>query len=431
MALLIHRRRPEWQVAVLAAISAFCVYTCMYAFRKPFTAAAFEEFRFLGINYKIWLVIAQTVGYTVSKFFGIGFIGGMSNDKRATAIIKLIVVAWTALLFFAITPPPFNIIFILINGFPLGVIYGLVFSYLEGRRTTELLGAVLATSFIFASGFTQSVGKFVMIQWNVSEWWMPWVTGLIFFLPLLVFTWLLEKTPLPDSRDVQARTQRKPMSKKERRDFLKTFMPGLFMLITAYVMLTIIRDYRSNFAADIWMELGYGKSAAVFTQSELPASLIVLVLMSSLVFIRKNINALLINHLVILTGFLLAIGCTLLFMNKEITPFWWMTLTGVGLYMGYVPFNCMLFERLIASFKYVSNAGFIIYVADSFGYLGSDAILIIKNFSSLSVSWTDFFIQMVLIVSSAGIVLVLLSAVYFKRKYQGYFVLTNPKLKYG
>ena len=196
-------------------------------------------------------------------------------------------------------------------------------------------------------------------------------------------------------------------------------------------MLTIIRDYRSNFAADIWMELGYGKSAAVFTQSELPASLIVLVLMSSLVFIRKNINALLINHLVILTGFLLAIGCTLLFMNKEITPFWWMTLTGVGLYMGYVPFNCMLFERLIASFKYVSNAGFIIYVADSFGYLGSDAILIIKNFSSLSVSWTDFFIQMVLVVSSAGIVLVLLSAVYFKRKYQGYFGLTNPKLKYG
>lgn len=424
-------RRPEWQITLLAALSAFCVYTCMYAFRKPFTAAAFADHTLWGMNYKIWLVIAQTAGYTASKFFGIGFIGGMKNEKRATAIIKLIAAAWIALLGFALCPPPYNIIFIIINGFPLGVIYGLVFSYLEGRRTTELLGAVLATSFIFASGFTQSVGKFVMLHWNVSEWWMPWITGLIFFLPLLLFTWLLEKTPQPDMQDIKARTQRLPMTKSERKVFLKTFMPGLLMLISAYVMLTVIRDYRSNFAADIWNELGYGKDASVFTKSELPASLIVLVLMSGLVFIRNNMYALLINHVVIITGFGVAIGSTLLFMNGGLSSFWWMTLTGVGLYMGYVPFNCMLFERLIASFKYVSNAGFIIYVADSFGYLGSDVILVVKNFMQLDISWTDFFIQMVLVVSVAGILLVLLSAVYFKRKYRDYFPAATAKLNYG
>jgi len=424
-------RRSDWSVTILAALSAFCVYTCMYAFRKPFTAAGFEAYRFLGVDYKVWLVIAQTIGYTISKFFGIGFIGGMKTDKRATAIIKLIIIAWIALLFFGIFPPPYNIIFILINGFPLGVIYGLVFSYLEGRRTTELLGAVLATSFIFASGFTQSAGKFVMLQWNVSEWWMPWITGLLFFGPLLFFTWLLEKTPAPDQQDVKARTERLPMSKSERRNFLRTFMPGLVMLIIAYVLLTIIRDYRSNFASNIWNELGYGKDASVFTKSELPASLIVLVLMGLLVFIRKNIYALLINHVVIITGFLTAIVSTLLFTNGALSSFWWMTLTGVGLYMGYVPFNCMLFERLIASFKYVSNAGFIIYVADSFGYLGSDVILLVKNFMNLDISWTDFFIRMVLVVSVAGIVLVILSAVYFKRKYRNYFPVITPKLKYG
>jgi MFS family permease len=424
-------RRPQWQITVLAALSAFCVYTCMYAFRKPFTAAAFADYTLWGMKYKIWLVIAQTLGYTASKFFGIGFIGGMKNEKRATTIIKLIAIAWIALLGFAVCPPPYNIIFIIINGFPLGVIYGLVFSYLEGRRTTELLGAVLATSFIFASGFTQSVGKFVMLQLNVSEWWMPWITGLIFFVPLLLFTWLLEKTPPPDQQDIKARTQRLPMTKSERSVFFKTFMPGLFLLIVAYIMLTVIRDYRSNFAADIWNELGYGKDASVFTKSELPASLIVLVLMSLLVFIRKNMYALLVNHVVIIMGFGVAIGSTLLYTSGSLSPFWWMTLTGVGLYMGYVPFNCMLFERLIASFKYVSNAGFIIYAADSFGYLGSDVILVVKNFMPLTVSWTDFFIQMVLVVSVAGIILVLLSAIYFKRKYRDYFPIATIKLKYG
>lgn len=364
--------------------------------------------------------MAQTLGYTISKFAGIRFIAEMKNEKRAFDIIKLIALAWLALLFFAITTPPYNIIFLLLNGIPLGVIYGLVFSYLEGRKLTEVLGAVLATSFIFASGFTQSVGKFVMLEWNVSQWWMPCFTGLIFFGPLIFFTWLLDKTPAPSATDISLRTQRLPMKKKARRAFIKTFLPGLVMLIIAYVLLTIIRDYRSNFAADIWNELGYSKDASVFTRSELPASLIVLLLMSLLILIKNNIYALLINHLVIITGFMLALVCTFLYVNQQISPFWWMTLTGVGLYMGYVPFNCMLFERLIASFKYVSNAGFIIYVADSFGYLGSDLVLLVKNFINLGISWTDFFIRIVLIASVVGLVLVILSAMYFRKKHKSY-----------
>lgn len=410
--------RKEWQVSMLAALSAFCVYTCMYAFRKPFTAADFSGISFAGVDYKIWLVIAQTIGYTASKFFGIGFIGSMQTDKRAPAILKLIFLSWISLLFFALFPAPFNVLFLFFNGFPLGVIYGLVFSYLEGRRTTELLGAVLSASFIFASGFAQSAGKFVLLEWSVSEYWMPWVTGLLFFPVLILFTWLLDKTPLPDQRDIYYRTERKPMSKKRRRDFIKTFFPGLFLLIVSYVMLTIIRDYRSNFASNMWNELGYANNSAVFTQSELPASLLVLVLMSLLILIRKNIQALLINHIVIISGFLISIFSTLLFLEDGISPFWWMTLSGVGLYIGYVPFNCMLFERLIASFRYISNAGFIIYVADSFGYLGSTGILFVKNFTRVDLSWTGFFIRLVLIGSVAGILLVILAALYFKRKHK-------------
>ncbi len=409
----------EWRITLLAAVSAFCVYTCMYAFRKPFTSADFAGIKLLGIDYKIWLVIAQTIGYTASKFFGVGFIGAMHTDRRAPAILKLIFIAWVSLLFFALFPAPFNIIFLFFNGFPLGIIYGLVFSYLEGRRTTELLGAVLSASFIFASGFAQSAGKFVTLQWHVSEWWMPWVTGLLFFPVLILFTWLLDKTPLPDQQDIYLRTQRKPMNKKRRRDFIKTFLPGLFFLITSYVLLTIIRDYRSNFASNIWNELGYGKDASVFTKSELPASVLVLVLMGLLVLVKKNIHAFFISHIVIISGFVLSVTCTFLFIEDKISPFWWMTLSGVGLYMGYVPFNCMLFERLIASFRYISNAGFIIYVADSFGYLGSTGILLVKNFTHLDISWTVFFIKMVLIMSVAGIILVFLAAVYFQKKYRG------------
>ena len=418
--------KQEWPAAtLLAALSAFCVYTCMYAFRKPFTVAQFAETRFLGIEYKIWLVISQTVGYTLSKFFGIKFIAELRSKNRTLIILKLISLSWLALLFFAIIPAPYNIIFLLINGFPLGLIYGLVFSYLEGRKTTEFLGAALASSFIFASGFTQSVGKFIMVAWNVDEYWMPWLTGLVFFLPLVIFTLLLDKMPAPGPDDIQTRTERRAMNKTERLEFIKTFLPGLVALIVVYIMLTIIRDYRTNFASNIWKETGHGDSIALFTQTEIPSSILVLVIMSLLVYVRKNMKALLINHYLVVFGFVLSLAGTLLFIYGHLSAFWWMTLTGMGLYMGYVPFNCMLFERLIASFKYVSTAGFIVYVADSFGYLGSDVILLVKNFSTINISYSAFFIKMILTISVLGIALTFISSLYFRKKYERHFQVTS------
>ena len=409
-------KQKQWLSITLAALAAFCVYTCMYAYRKPFTAAEYSGLQFLRIDYKIWLVVAQTIGYTLSKFYGIHFIAELGHRKRWRTILLIIGVSWICLLFFAIVPPPYNIVFMLLNGFPLGIIYGLVFSYLEGRRTTELLGAVLSTSFIFASGFTQSAGKYILLDWNVNEWWMPFITGAVFLLPTIIFTLLLERTPLPTEQDIVERTERKSMNKKERLQFIRTFLPGLLLLITCYVFLTIIRDYRSNFASNIWNELGQGKNASVFTQSELPAALITLLMMGSLIFIRKNVVALMINHVIVFAGFLLSVVVTLFYLKNDISPFWWMSLTGIGLYMGYVPFNCMLFDRLIASFKYVSNAGFIIYLADSFGYLGSDAVLISKNFLKVDISWSDFFVKMIFVLSGIGMLLICISAWYFRNK---------------
>ena len=113
----------------------------------------------------------------------------------------------------------------------------------------------------------------------------------------------------------------------------------------------------------------------------------------------------------------MCVGATFLFTNNYINAFWWISTVGVGLYMGYVPFNCMLFDRLIASFKYVSNAGFIIYVADSFGYLGSDLILIVKNFSNVDILWSDFFIKLIYILCPLAMVMVVFAGFYFKNKY--------------
>jgi hypothetical protein len=59
---------PNASISIMGGIAAFGCYTCMYAFRKAFAAGTFDNSSFLGIDYKVCLIIAQMLGYTFSKF---------------------------------------------------------------------------------------------------------------------------------------------------------------------------------------------------------------------------------------------------------------------------------------------------------------------------------------------------------------------------
>ena len=87
---------------LIISSAAFVVYTCMYGFRKPFTVGTYNNQLFLGINYKVCLVIAQVIGYMISKFYGIQFIGKIAPHKRAITLIYCILLAWLTLFLFAI-----------------------------------------------------------------------------------------------------------------------------------------------------------------------------------------------------------------------------------------------------------------------------------------------------------------------------------------
>jgi hypothetical protein len=210
------------------------------------------------------------------------------------------------------------------------------------------------------------------------------------------------------------------MNAAQRKDVIRQFLPGLVLLIISYILLTILRDFRDNFANEILQELGLGNEASIFTKTETPVALIVLVLISSLMLVKNNFKAFYLNHLIIMGGWLIAAGATLLFMYKIISPFAWFTAVGTGLYLGYIPINCLYFDRMIASFKLTANVGFIMYVADSFGYLGSVLVLFIKQFSGLHLSWTNF--STLAILSSAAIsMLCLLGTLFFyQRKYKSF-----------
>jgi MFS family permease len=410
--------KRQWVTVVFAALVTFSVYSCMYGYRKAFTAAGFSAWVFWGIDYKVWLVTAQVLGYMLSKFYGIKFIAEKIGENRALIIFKLILTSWGALLGFAIVPPPYNILFLFLNGFPLGMVWGLVFSYVEGRKATEFMGAVLASSFIFASGFAKSIGSWLTQTMHISELWMPFAAGAIYFLPLLLATALLEAIPAPTEQDYQQRCERKPMDKAARKNFIHQFWPGLSLLILSYILLTILRDFRDNFANEILAEQGLTGNAAIFIQTEIPVAIIVLISVSLLMLVQNNFNAFFLNHLIIIIGWLVALVSTLLFSYNQITPYFWFLGVGAGLYLAYIPINCLYFDRMIASFRLRANVGFVMYVADAFGYLGSVIILFLKNFASLKTSWTQFFILSIIFMAVISIVALFFTILYYSKKYK-------------
>ncbi|MBL7858594.1 MAG: hypothetical protein JNM57_12970 [Cyclobacteriaceae bacterium] len=398
---------------VFTSLAAFSLYTCVYAFRKTFAAATFDGQSYGGVDYKSWLVIFQIMGYGLSKFIGIKVISELKAHARSMGILIMVSIAGVSWLLFALVPPPYNIIFLFTNGLPLGMVWGMVFGYLEGRRMTEVLGAALSVSFIFSSGLCRSTGAYLIRDWHVTETWMPFVACCIFSIPLLIFLYLLDKVPPPSTLDEQLRTKRQPMDRAERKKFITTFLPGIILFVLCYVLLTIYRDFRDNFSAEVWDTLGYGNSPEIFTATEVPVSIAVLIIMGSLMLIKNNQLALMLNHVIIGIGMMLIGVSTLLFELEFINAPTWMIAIGLGLYMGYVPFNSIFFDRLIAAFQYVGTVGFIMYVADSSGYLGSVSIVLFKEFGFRELSWLNVFISSGYIISIAGTILIAGSMVYF------------------
>lgn len=403
-------------VTLKAAFAAFGVYFCMYGFRKPFTVASFEGLSYFGVDYKILIIIAQAVGYFISKFIGIKFISELKPQKRITYLFTFIAIAELALLGFAVVPAPYNILFMLINGIPLGMIWGIVFSYIEGRKTTEIIGLFLCSSFVVSSGFTKSAGKFLMDNFSISEFWMPFSAGLIFIIPLILFGLLLERIPQPSEEDILLKNKRQPLNGKERKALIQQFFVPIVCIIFLYISLTVLRDFRDNFNREIWDGLNFTFDSSIFTLTEIPIAVMVLVILSFMVKVKNNKKAFAYYHYILFAGILTVGLSTYLFQQGLLSPFLWMTVSGFGMYICYIPFNGIYFDRMIAAFEIKGNVGFLIYIVDSFGYLGSVLILLYKNFGSAQTSWLNFYINLNYIITIAAFVLSVIAFLAFRKK---------------
>ncbi|MFT4019591.1 MAG: DUF5690 family protein [Agriterribacter sp.] len=395
-------------------LAAFGTYFCMYAFRKPFNAGIYEGLTLWDIHYKTILIISQVFGYMLSKFMGIKVISELKSTSRTKLIIGLILFAEIALLLFGFVPHPYNFICLFLNGLPLGMIWGIVFSYLEGRKFTEILAIGLSISLIVSSGILKTL-YFDVREWFpfVSEFWMPFTMGLLFLPLFFLFVWMLSVIPAPSEEDILARAPRLPMNNEDKRTVFRNYGLGVLCYIILYTFLATLRDFRDNFAVEIWNEVDPSFNKNVFTQTEAIASVIVLAAIGSLSAIKNNFKGFWSVNSIIAIGFLISGLSTLLFQLHKISPFLWMFLLGTGLFLAYMPMQIALFERMIAFFRIKANAGFFVYMCDSIGYLGSVVLMLYKEFFMKDLQWSLVLIKFTYLQAILSLALLAVACIFF------------------
>jgi hypothetical protein len=351
----------------------------------------------------------------LSKFIGIKVIAEMTATGRARAFLGLITVAHLVLLIFAIVPAPLDAACLFINGLALGMVFGLVLGFVEGRCMTEVFVAGLCASFILADGVSKSAGA-LLLQSGITERWMPFTAGLLFLAPLLVFVWMLKQIPPPTQDDETARSRRTPMTSAERITLLRRHGLGLLGIVLAYLLITILRSLRADFAPEIWGGLGHASQPAVFTQSELWVTLVVVIANGALVLVKDNRRAFFTGLLLSIAG--LSLGLLALWAHHQsiLPPFAFMVLLGVGMYVPYVAAHTTIFERFIALTRERGNLGFLMYLADAIGYLGYVGVMLGRSLFPGPEHFLGFFVTTASGLLLSALVLLLLSFAFcFKR----------------
>ena len=234
-----------------SAALGFLLYSAMNALRKPYSVSKFEdefgdplEWFGTGTTLKTALVMCQTLGYMTSKFIAVK-VTSEAKGKQDYWLVGLYFAATLSLLLFGIVGsyyPDMAPFIMFLNGLPLGLFWGMVVMYFEGRSGSDFILVCFSISFIVSSGIVKDVGLTVLSNWGVSQFWMPAVVGLIFGPMFLGCILGLNQLTDPSMKEAIHKGERTAMSSNDKWDYFTAYWPGLLALWVAVCFLTAYRD---------------------------------------------------------------------------------------------------------------------------------------------------------------------------------------------
>jgi hypothetical protein len=90
-----------------------------------------------------------------------------------------------------------------------------------------------------------------------------------------------------------------------------------------------------------------------------------------------------------------------------------MVLHGLGLYLPYIAIHTTVFERLLAMTRDRGTIGYLMYLADAFGYLGFVVVMMARNVLGPAENFLPFFLALSWAIAGACVVLLIPCWRYF------------------
>lgn len=403
--------------------AALLSYSLVYALRKPYTAASFEGLTFMGSDYKVAVTTIQILGYVIAKFFGIKIISELKKENRFRFFVGSAILAELALVGFGLLEAPYNVAAMFVNGLSLGCMWGVIFSFIEGRKVTDILASLLGVSMVFSSGVAKSFGLFAMNEMQIDQFWMPAVIG-GFALPLLVFMgYMLKRLPQPTAEDIALRNERVVLDGKGRVALFRKYAPILTLLFIGNFMLLVLRDIKEDFLVNI-LDMS-NQSSWLFARIDTIVTLIILGIFALFAFFRSNIRALLWLMTLVIAGCLTMTYVSFHYETLNLKPVTWLFIQSLSLYIAYLTFQTIFFDRFIACFRIKGNVGFFIALIDFIGYLGTVTLLSTKEFLNIELEWFALFNYIAGFVGATCSILFIVASILIHRKYMQGLKLKN------
>ena len=185
------------------------------------------------------------------------------------------------------------------------------------------------------------------------------------------------------------------MDAHQRRDILMRFAPVLTMLFIANLFITVVRDIKEDFLVNLVDTTQF--SAWAISGVDGVVTLLILGLFILISLIRDHEKVLYLLLGMVIVGSAALAGVARFYEELQLSPLAWMFSQSLGLYIVYLSFQTLFFERFVSCFHIRGNVGFFIVTIDFVGYVGTVAVLVFKELFVTELDWIGFYNTMVTI----------------------------------
>ena len=262
------------------ALSCSCSYALTYFWRYPvfvLPKSVLEQHIYGRLDLQMCFSLAFIIGFGVAKFPAAAVASSPFFFRHRLPVLLSIItlsmlVEGVGLLFDSL--PGLQILAVFMSSFLSSWIYGMELTYLEGRRQTERMLAVITLCLVYAGNASRGTAS-LALSLGCPPRWMPLLVGAAAWAPSTAPLILTDRAPRPTASDVAARCARGTMSVRARSAFLWRFGGGLVCVCVAYALLVGIRALRDLYSAELFAAALHTPTAPpwVFLVADVPGAL--------------------------------------------------------------------------------------------------------------------------------------------------------------